>query len=55
VIDNIAQLNGKLREAAKETIFENFRKSNFIRIYPTKTSNIYDKYFAQTKPINLAL
>ena len=55
VIDKSAQLNGKLRELVKETICENFRKSNFIRVYPSRTSNIYDKYFAQTKPINLVL
>lgn len=55
VIDKIALLNGKLREVVKETVSENFRKNNFIRIYPTKTSNIYDKYFAQTKPLNPVL
>lgn len=38
----------------RDTIVENFRKSNFIRIYPTKTSDIYDKYFT-TKPLNSAL
>jgi len=52
VLDKITSLNGKLREIIKETLVENFRKSNFIRIYPTRTSDIYDKYFTNTKPIN---
>jgi len=38
-------MNPKLREIVKETLIENFRRSNFIRIYPTKTSDIYDKFF----------
>lgn len=44
-----------MKELVKDSVAENFRKSNFIRIYPTRTSNIYDKYFSQTKPINLLL
>ena len=52
VIEKVSQLNQKMREIIKETIIENNRRNNFIRIYPTRTSNIYDKYFAQTKPIN---
>jgi len=45
VIEKVSQLNPKMREIMKETLIENFRRNNFIRIYPTKTSDIYDKYF----------
>ena len=31
----------------KDTLCENFRKGGFLRIYPSKNSNIYDKYFGQ--------
>jgi hypothetical protein len=55
VIEKVSQLNPKMREIVKETLIENFRRNNYIRIYPTKTSGIYDKYFVQTKPINIHL
>lgn len=52
VIEKVSQLNQKIREILRDTLVENTRRSNFIRIYPTKTSDIYDKYFTQTKPLN---
>jgi len=55
VIEKVSSLNKKMREIIKETLIENTRRNNFIRIYPTKTSHIYDKYFAQTKPVNTML
>jgi hypothetical protein len=27
---------------------ENFRKGGYLRIYPSKNSNVYDKYFGNT-------
>jgi hypothetical protein len=54
VLENVSKLNPKVRELVKETLVENFKKSNYIRIYPTKTSDIYDKFFAH-KPLNIAL
>ena len=29
----------------RETLQENFRRGGFLRIFPSKNSNIYDKYF----------
>jgi len=45
LIEKVSALNQKAREILKETLHENFRRSNFIRIFPTKNSDIYDKYF----------
>lgn len=42
-------MNQRVREVIRDTVIENVRKGGFIRIYPTKTSDIYDKYFVQTK------
>lgn len=55
VIEKVAQLAQKVRDTLKETLIENARKSNFIRIYPTRSSDIYDRFFAQTKPQNALL
>ncbi len=52
VLEKVSQLNPKIRESIRETLVEHFRRSNFIRIYPSKTSSIYDKYFQQIKPLN---
>ena len=52
VIDKITQLNAKLRDVLRETLMENSRKNNFIRIYPSKTCDIYDQYFTQPKPLH---
>jgi hypothetical protein len=42
IIDKISPLNSRLREVLKETLIESTRKTNFIRIYPCKGSEIYD-------------
>lgn len=31
------------------------RRGNFVRIYPSKNSNIYDQYFNGTRPLNKLL
>jgi hypothetical protein len=36
-------------------MLENNRKNNFIRIYPTRSSDVYDQYFAQPKPLHKML
>lgn len=33
-------------------MMENTRKGNFIRIYPSSGSNVYDKLFIQPRPFN---
>jgi hypothetical protein len=50
IIERVSQLSQRYREYLKETLIENGRRGNFIRIYPTKGSEAYDKYFAQIKP-----
>jgi hypothetical protein len=50
VIDKISQLNIRLRETIRETLLENHRKSNFLRIFPARGSETYDKYFVLPKP-----
>ena len=51
-MDKISQLNSKLRELLRDTLIENCRKNNFIRIYPSKSCEFYDQYFAQQKPLH---
>lgn len=46
-MEKISQLNSKLRELLRDTLIENCRKNNFIRIYPCKSCEFYDQYFAQ--------
>lgn len=36
----------KHREVVAEAIAEYINRGNFVRIYPSKTSNIYDRFFA---------
>ena len=42
----------KYKEMLRESIAEYGRKGNFIRIYPSKGSNTYDKYFRGYRPYN---
>jgi ABC-type Fe3+/spermidine/putrescine transport system ATPase subunit len=46
VIEKVSQLQQKVRDSLREALIENSRKSNFIRIYPTRSSDIYDKFFS---------
>lgn len=55
IIEKVSSLNGKIRDILKETLQENARRGNFIRIYPSKTSDVYDKYMSVIKPVNCIL
>ena len=44
---SFGRLNAKTLFGLKETLQENFRKGGFLRIYPSKNSNIYDTFFQQ--------
>ena len=52
ILDKIGQMNPKHRDILKEALTENNRKSNYIRIYPTRNSDIYDQYFLVPKVFN---
>lgn len=43
---------GKFREELKDTLMEYSRRGNFVRIYPSQGSDIYDKYFVKAKYVN---
>ena len=45
----------KFREILKETLQEYERRHNFRRIYPTKDSKMYDKYFVTQRTVNKAI
>lgn len=36
----------KNRDIIAETVEEYCKRGNFVRIYPSKQSNLYDKYFS---------
>jgi hypothetical protein len=36
----------KYKDTLRETLQEHFRKGGFLRIYPSRNSNIYDQYFS---------
>lgn len=44
--------NLKYKEYLKETILENQRRGNFLRIYPSRGSEIYDPFFQSPRPYN---
>ena len=54
-VEKITQMNSRFREVLRETLIENNRKNNFIRIYPTSSSDVYDQYFTQQKPMHKSL
>ena len=45
-IHNFLHLSQKLKEVVIETILENQRRGNFVRIYPTKNSDFYDCFLS---------
>jgi hypothetical protein len=45
----------KHREIVAETVEEYCKRGNFVRIYPSKQSNMYDKFFAAPRPLNKLL
>lgn len=48
-LNQFLQLSSKHREIIIETILENQRRGNFVRIYPTKNSDFYDCFLSQNK------
>ena len=38
-----------------EAVGEYCRRGNYVRIYPSKNSQMYDSYFGGTRPINRIL
>jgi len=44
-LEKLQNIQPKYKDDLRETLQENFRKGGFLRIYPSKNSNIYDKYF----------
>ena len=45
----------KQREIILESLSEYSRKGNFVRIYPSKNSNLYDQFFQGARPMNKLL
>jgi transcriptional/translational regulatory protein YebC/TACO1 len=45
----------KHREVIYEAMAEYQRKGNFVRIYPSRQSHIYDQFFQSNRPINKIL
>lgn len=45
MLEKLQNIQPKYKDDLRETLQENFRKGGFLRIYPSKNSNIYDKYF----------
>ena len=52
ILKKLATLPPKMREILIETLEEYERRRNFVRIYPAKGSDTYDKYFEQSRPLN---
>jgi hypothetical protein len=42
----------RYKEYIRETLVEGQKKANFIRIYPARGSDIYDNFFANSRPYN---
>ncbi len=42
----------KYKEVLREALGENYRKGNYVRIYPSQGSDIYDKFFNGPRPYN---
>lgn len=47
ILERLQKTQQKFKDALRETLQEYFRRGGFLRIYPSKNSNIYDKYFGQ--------
>ena len=50
--EKLSQISMKNRTIIRDTLTEDSRKGNFIRIYPTKNSDIYDQYFTLPRTSN---
>ena len=42
----------RYREYIRETLAENQRRGNYLRIYPAKNSDMYDSFFQTQRPYN---
>jgi hypothetical protein len=42
----------KYKEIIAETLAENNRKGNWVRVYPAKGSDMYDSFFLGPRPLN---
>jgi len=52
ILDKLQKTQQKFKDALRETLQENFRRGGFLRIYPSKNSNIYDKFLNYHQPTN---
>ena len=50
-----ATRKSRFNDVVYETLVEYERRGNFLRIYPTKGSHCYDKYFLNPKQSNKAV
>lgn len=48
-------MNSRYRDIVRDSLQEYVRKNNFIRIYPSKNSDLYDQYFITPRPSNKML
>lgn len=53
--DRLSQISAKNRAMIRDTLIEDQRKGNFIRIYPSRDSDIYDQYFTPPRASNKIL
>lgn len=44
--------NLKYKEYIKETVLENQKRNQFIRIYPSRGCEMYDAFFTHVRPYN---
>jgi len=44
--------NLKYKEYIKETVIENAKRGNYIRIYPSRGCEMYDAFFTHARPYN---
>jgi hypothetical protein len=49
ILEKLQKLQPKMKDALRETLQENFRRGGFIRIFPSRNSNLYDRYFAPSQ------
>lgn len=42
----------RYKDYIRETLLEGTKKANFVRIYPAKGTEIYDTFFASSRPFN---
>jgi hypothetical protein len=52
LFERISQINGRYRDIIRETLQEQVRKNNFVRIYPARGCELYDQYFVTPRPSN---